>query len=562
MLNLPWRSGEKNRSHMIRSEPLRLVRSEQQDRLASETFDILIVGGGVTGAYCAFDASLRGFRVALVEKDDFASGTSSKSSKMVHGGLRYIEQGNLSLVRRSLLERQRLRRNASHLVQRLPFLFPILERDGIFDARLAKAFESLLWTYDLAGGWREGILHQKLTSDEVLAHCPTFKEEHLRGGLMYFDARVDDARLTLALARSAAFHGASVLNHAKVEEITRTRIGAVDGAIVQTVEGREIRVRARTVILATGVWLRDWMGLGPNADKPLHVRPAKGVHVAVPWIKIRNDCTVTIPVPGRSRRATMTRWGNVTYLGTTDEDYEGDLDDVHCTRRELDFLLEGMHSALNVNLDPEDVLGSIAGCRPLVATTSGGSTMDVRRDHTIHVGADGLVTIVGGKLTTSRHMAEQTVDAAGRVLGDRRRCRTKNAVLLGAAGYDAQATVASGGWQAHLAERYGTEACFVSEIMQARPDFLEPIVEGLPYTCGEVVYAARHEMARTVDDVLSRRMRARLMARDASTSAAARVGALIGQELGLSGDEVDRQVADYVASTEKERSILMGADGR
>jgi glycerol-3-phosphate dehydrogenase len=304
------------------------------------------------------------------------------------------------------------------------------------------------------------------------------------------------------------------------------------------------------------------MGLGPNAEKPLHVRPAKGVHVAVPWIKIRNDCTVTIPVPGRSRRATMTRWGNVTYLGTTDEDYRGDLDDVHCTRRELDFLLEGVHSALDVDLSPEDVLGSIAGCRPLVATTSGGSTMDVKRDHSIHVGADGLVTIVGGKLTTARHMAEQTVDAAARVLGDRRRCRTKDARLLGAAGYDAQATVASGGWQAHLAERYGTEACFVSEIMQSRPEFLEPVVEGLPYTCGEVVYAARHELARTVDDVLSRRMRARLMARDASARAAARVGALIRQELGLSDTEVDQQVADYVAATEKEKSILTGADGR
>lgn len=562
MLNFPWRSGDKDRSHMIRSEPPRLVRSEQQDRLASETFDILVIGGGVTGAYCAFDASLRGFRVALVEKDDFASGTSSKSSKMVHGGLRYIEQGNLGLVRRSLLERQRLRRNASHLVQRLPFLFPILERDGIFDARMAKAFESLLWSYDLAGGWREGILHQKLTPDEVLAHCPTFRDEYLRGGLMYFDARVDDARLTLALARSAAFHGASILNHARVEEITRTVSGSVDGAVVRTVEGREIRVRARTVIMATGVWLRDWMGLGRNAEKPLHVRPAKGVHVAVPWIRIRNDCTVTIPVPGRSRRATMTRWGNVTYLGTTDEDYQGDLDDVHCTRRELDFLLEGVHSALDVELGPEDVLGSIAGCRPLVATGSGGSTMDVKRDHSVHVGADGLVTIVGGKLTTSRHMAEQTVDAAARVLGDRRRCRTRSARLIGAAGYDAQATVATGGWQAHLAERYGTEACFVSDIMQARPEFIEPIVEGLPYTCGEVVYAARHEMARTVDDVLSRRMRARLMARDASARAAARVGALIGRELGLPDAEIDRQVADYVAATDKEKSILTGADGR
>ena len=212
MIGWPSRKPRKDRAGMTRTEPLRLVRQEQSDRLGSEQFDMLIIGGGITGTYAALDASLRGYRVALVEKDDFASGTSSKSSKMVHGGLRYIEQGNLGLVRHSLHERQRLRRNARHLVQRLPFLFPILERDGVFDKRLAKAFESLLWTYDLAGGWREGILHQKLTPAEVLSHCPTFKQDGLLGGFLYFDARVDDARLTLAVARTAAFHGAAVLN--------------------------------------------------------------------------------------------------------------------------------------------------------------------------------------------------------------------------------------------------------------------------------------------------------------------------------------------------------------
>lgn len=347
---------------MTSTEPLRLVRQAQLERLGSETFDILIVGGGVTGAYAALDASLRGYRVALVEKNDFASGTSSKSSKMVHGGLRYIEQGNLGLVRHSLLERQRLRRNARHLVQRLPFLFPVMEKDGVFDKRLSKAFESLLWTYDLAGGWREGILHQKLTKAEVLSHCPTFNEENLLGGFMYFDARVDDARLTLNIARTAAFHGAAVVNHAKVVEITRNGHGKVDGAIIHAGD-REIRARAGVVVMATGVWLRDWTGRKKGEEKTLHIRPAKGVHVAIPWLKVRNDCTVTIPVPGRNRRATITRWGNVSYLGTTDEDYEGDLDNVCCTREELDFLLDGARWALKTDLQAEDVLGSIAGCR-------------------------------------------------------------------------------------------------------------------------------------------------------------------------------------------------------
>lgn len=274
MMVLPSLRPGKDRAEMTTTEPLRLNRQEQLTRLADEQFDMLIVGGGVTGAYAALDASLRGYRVALVEKDDFAFGTSSKSSKMVHGGLRYIEQGNLGLVRHSLLERQRLRRNARHLVQRLPFLFPVMEREGVFDKRLAKAFESLLWTYDIAGGWREGILHQKLTKAEVLSHCPTFREEHLTGGFMYFDARVDDARLTLNIARTAAFHGAAVVNHAKAIEITRNAHGKVDGAIIQT-GGREIRARAGVVVMATGVWLRDWDGRKKNDEKTLNVRPPR-----------------------------------------------------------------------------------------------------------------------------------------------------------------------------------------------------------------------------------------------------------------------------------------------
>ncbi|HDR9488969.1 TPA: glycerol-3-phosphate dehydrogenase/oxidase [Burkholderia stabilis] len=559
MMFLPSRKPKTDRAGMTGTEPLRVNRDEHLARLETDTFDVLIVGGGVTGAYAAFDASLRGLRVALVEKSDFASGTSSKSSKMVHGGLRYIEQGNLGLVRHSLLERQRLRRNARHLVQRLPFLFPVMEREGVFDRRLAKAFESLLWTYDIAGGWREGILHQKLTKAEVLSHCPTFNETYLTGGFMYFDARVDDARLTLNLVRTAAFHGAAVANHARVVELTRDGHGKVDGAIVHA-DGRERRVRARVVVMATGVWLRDWTGARKGDTSALQVRPAKGVHVAIPWLKIRNDCTVTIPVPGRNRRATITRWGNVSYLGTTDEDYDGDLDDVHCTRKELDFLLEGARSALKADLSADDVVGSIAGCRPLVGPP-GGKTIEMKRNHEIHVAPDGLVTIVGGKLTTSRHMAEQTIDTVGKLLGRHTRCRTKSAYLLGAAGYDPQAIVASGGLAAHLGERYGTEARFVGDLADATPSLLVPIVEGLPYSEAEVLYAVRHEFARSVDDVLSRRTRARLMARDASARAAPRVGAILKTELGLSDATVASQVRDYVAAVALEKSILMEDNG-
>ncbi|WGW11435.1 glycerol-3-phosphate dehydrogenase/oxidase [Saxibacter everestensis] len=554
MIGLPSRKPQAERARLTSETPLDLRRADQIAKIDGATFDMIVVGGGITGAYTAMDAALRGYSVALLEKDDFASGTSSKSSKMIHGGLRYIEQGNLPLVRHSLLERQRLRKNAAHLVQRLPFLFPVLSRNGVFDRRLAAGFESLLWTYDLAGGWREGVLHQKLTKNEVLSHCPTFKGDDLDGGFMYYDARADDARLTLALARTAAFHGAAVLNGAKVTDIVRSN-GKVHG-IVAEVGNQEIRAKSGVVIMATGVWLRDWTGAGKDVDAP-NIRPAKGVHVAVPWMKIRNDCTVTIPVPGRNRRATITRWGETSYLGTTDEDYTGDLDDVNCTREELDFLLDGARSALNVDIEPEDALGSIGGCRPLVAPP-GGKTLEVKRNHEIRTDHDGLVTVVGGKLTTSRHMAEQTVDAAQKVLGQKRRCRTKNARLLGAAGYDAEAIVASGGLASHLGERYGTEARFVGDILDARPELGKPVVQGLPFLEAEVVYSARHELARSVDDILSRRTRARIMARDASARAAARVGELLGSELGLSKTEVARQVTEYEKHTAHERAVLMG----
>lgn len=555
MVGLPSRKPKPERALMTSDQPLRLTRSEQVAAIDGSNFDVIIVGGGVTGAYAALDAQLRGYRVALLEKDDFASGTSSKSSKMIHGGLRYIEQGNLPLVRHSLLERQRLRKNAQHLVQRLPFLFPVLSQGGVFNPKLAAGFESALWTYDLAGGWREGVLHQKLTKNEVLAHCSSFKDEFLEGGFMYYDGRADDARLTLTLARTAAFHGAAVLNGAKVTSVRRNG-GKVSGVVAE-VDGKEIQASAGVVVIATGVWLRDWTGAGKDVDTP-NIRPAKGVHVAVPWMKIRNDCTVTIPVPGRNRRATITRWGNTAYLGTTDEDYSGDLDDVNCTREELDFLLDGARSALNIDIEPEEVLGSIAGLRPLVAPP-GGKTVEVKRNHEIRTDADGLVTVVGGKLTTARHMAEQTIDAAQKVLGMSRRTKTKKAYLLGSAGYDAEAVVASGGLAAHLGERYGTEARFVTDIMVDRPELDKPIVEGLPYLEAEVVYSARHELARNIDDVLGRRMRARMMARDASAVAADRVGQLLQAELGLSDAEVTAQVADYKTSTERERAILMGA---
>lgn len=552
MITLPARKPRRGAA-ATRRTPLLMDRTAIKRRLADDTYDVLVIGGGITGAYAVLDAASRGLRAALVEKDDFASGTSSKSSKMVHGGLRYIEQGNVNLVRHSLLERHRFRKNAPHLVHRLPFLFPILEKEGIFDARLAKGFEGLLWTYDLVGGWRIGKLHQRLTVPEVLAQAPTLRSENLKGGLMYFDARTDDARLVLTIVRTAAALGATVLNGAKVEGLL-TRTGKVCGARVVS-DGDSIDIRAHAVVNATGVWTDRVDTMADDGHKP-QVRPAKGVHIVVPWEKVRINCTVTVPIPGRARRATCTRWGNSVVLGTTDEDYQGSADDVHCTRQEMDFLLEGANTAFEGKLGPDDVVGSIGGLRPLVGGKEG-ATLDMRRDHHITVGRTGMVTVTGGKLTTSRHMGELVVDKVMAVLGRKGASRTANLPLLGGAGYDAEAVAASGGIAAHLGERFGTEARFVGDLIADEPSLAEPVVAGLPYTGAEVVYAARAELARSVDDVLSRRTRARLFARDASAEAATAVGAILGRELNLTEAQVDRSVAEYLEAVQYEKSVLL-----
>ncbi|WP_330230419.1 glycerol-3-phosphate dehydrogenase/oxidase [Nocardia sp. NBC_00508] len=553
MIRLPERKARSETRSAIRRTPLTLDRREQIERLASSSVDVLVVGGGVTGCYTALDAVTRGLTVALVERDDFASGTSSKSSKMVHGGLRYIEQGNLPLVRRSLVERQRFRRNAPHLVQRLPFVFPVLAKDGVFDARIATAFEGLLWTYDLAGGWRIGRLHQRLSVPEVLARAPRLRADRLEGGLLYYDSRTDDARLTLTIARTAAHFGATVLNGANCRGLLRDGC-RVRGATIE-VDGRDIDVQAGVVINATGVWSDTLDTLSDPGHRP-RIRPAKGVHIVVPWTRLPVDGTVTVPVPGRARRATCTRWGDVVVVGTTDTDYDGSLDEVLCTGEEMRYLLDGANTAFDAGLTPSDVIGSIAGLRPLVGDTEG-ATLDMSRDHQISTDARGLVTVTGGKLTTSRHMGELVVDEALKVLGRRARCRTVRLPLLGGAGYDAEATSATGGLGAHLGERYGTEARFVAGLFTEDPSLAEPIIEGSAHLRAEIVYAARCELARTVDDVLSRRTRMRLFARDLSVQAAPEVGRLLQQELGLSDKEVARQIDDYAAGIDREKTVLM-----
>jgi glycerol-3-phosphate dehydrogenase len=545
-------------------------RSDNLARLSSTTFDVLVVGGGITGAGVALDAASRGLRTALVERDDFASGTSSKSSKLVHGGLRYLQNGDVRLVYQALRERQRLLRNAPHLVRVLPFLIPILSgKGGVIPRKVARALGSAMWMYDLTGGLRIGKIHKRLKHDEALAHMPTLGDK-LSWAYLYYDAQTDDARLTLAVLRTAAIdHGAVVVNHTRVTGFTRSG-GQVDGATV-IAEGQdgeaELTVRAHVVVNAAGVWSDDVRAFDEGTH-PQSIRPAKGIHITVPWDKVRNDIAAVVPVRQDKRSIFVVPWpgadgevggpGGRTYIGTTDTDYDGDVDDPQCTEDDIAYLLGAMNAALSSPLERSDVLASWAGLRPLVRQAETDKTADMSRRHKVAASESGVITVTGGKLTTYREMAQDTVDVAlerlqqrhGRQAPGRKRSRTAKLALRGADGWRDERED-----DAWLADRYGGEARVVHAMVDGDPSLGEPLVPGLPYRRAEALYAVRYEMATTLDDVLSRRTRARLLDRDATAAAAADVADLVGDELGWSAEERAAQIAAYRRAAEHEREV-------
>jgi glycerol-3-phosphate dehydrogenase len=527
-------------------------RADALRQLAEERFDVLVIGGGITGAGVALDAASRGFRTALVERDDFASGTSSKSSKLIHGGLRYLQQREFALVYEGLAERQVALRNAPHLVRMLPFLIPLLTRDGLFNRKLARAFGSALWMYDLTGGLRIGKKHSRISKEAALNHMPSMPADRLSGGYIYYDARTDDARLTLALCRTAGAHGAVVANHAGVTGLLKDDQGKSRGARVEA-DGDELEVQARAVVNATGVWADEVRRLD-ESDDPDSIRPAKGIHIAVPWAKVRNDIAVIVPVRKDKRSVFVVPWGDVTYVGTTDTDYDGPIDDPQCAPEDVAYLLGALNAAIEEPVTEADVMGTWAGLRPLLRTASNERTADLSRRHAVRRSESGVVTVTGGKLTTYRRMADDTVDVVAAFLGKRSRCRTKRLRLVGGEGFEPPAESLEASVHSHLSGRYGTEAGAVQELVEAVAELGEPLVPGLPYLRAEAVFAVRHEMARSLDDVLSRRTRARLLARDASARAADDVARLVGAELGWSDAERTREVEDYRAAVKAERA--------
>jgi len=538
------------------SRPLDRRRADMAT-LAGETWDVVIVGGGIVGAGALLDAVSRGMRAALVEQDDFAAGTSSRSSRLIHGGLRYLEQFRFGLVREALAERSRLLALAPHLVRIEPLLFPIY---GV--PYLSKAFYDVgLTLYDLLGARRDGGWHRRLSRVETMDLAPTLRGHGLRGGLLYHDGVEDDARYTLAVARTAQLAGGVAVTRLRA---TGTRRGTTNGARVLSVSdlisGDDLEISTRAVVDATGVWAAE-------PDHPLgaslRIMPSRGSHLVVPRDRIPNRTGLTIRVPGKV--VFLVPWTDHWLIGTTDSLFDGPPERPCAAGWEVDRLLATVNETMDVTLHRDDVVGTYSGLRPLVAPDDG-STVMASREHRVTM-SDGVVRIGGGKYTTYRIMARDAIDAVlGREGASARPSRTADWRLVGAAEADAQtrianelatiASVAAVGPAApgQLVARHGTEAPAIVAL-GAELDLLRPLVPGRAFLEAEVAWAARQESALSLDDVMARRTRLAPELPDRGASIAPRVAAILGAELGWGESRQALEVQNYLAGAIREYAV-------
>ena len=499
-------------------------RARNLDRLG-DPFDLAIIGGGATGLGAAVEAAARGYRTVLLEARDFAQGTSSRSTKLVHGGVRYLAQGNVGLVREALLERGRLRRNAPHLVGDLEFVVPAY-------AWWSGPYYGVgLKLYDVLAGRHRLGTSQLLSRAQVLERIPTLEPDQLKGGVRYFDGQFDDARLAVTLALTASDLGAVLVNHASVVGLLK-RGGKIHGVQVRDDEsGREHEVSARAVVNATGVFA-DAIRRMDAPGAPGLVTPSQGVHLVLPDAFLPGAHALMIPRTDDGRVLFVVPWHRRALVGTTDTPVPEVQAEPRPLEEEVAFLLE--HAARYLTRDPrrEDVLSVYAGLRPLVRTEGTGSTASLSRDHSIFESPSGLVTIVGGKWTTYRRMGEDVVDHAARVAGLPERPSTTAELRLHGAPPDDQVEHSAAGTPSEMLAAYGTEANQVRALAEADPELAVPMHPRLPYLMCEVAWAVRHEMARSLEDVLSRRTRALVLDARAAIECAPAVARVVAHELG------------------------------
>ncbi|RYP82433.1 glycerol-3-phosphate dehydrogenase/oxidase [Nocardioides guangzhouensis] len=529
--------------------------------------DVLVVGGGIVGAGTALDAVTRGLSTGLLEQRDLASGTSSRSSKLIHGGLRYLEMFDFGLVREALEERGLLlTRLAPHLVRPVPFLYPLhrtAERPYVGAGLVLYDAMARLGKYDM------GVpAHRHLFRRQVARVAPDLRTDHLRGAIRYYDCQVDDARLVLTVARTAAAYGAQVATRTRVTGFLREGERVIGVRARDLESGRDLEVRARVVVNAAGVWtdeIQEMVGGRGSLD----VQASKGIHLVVPRDRIRSEAGFIT----RTEKSVLfvIPWGRHWIIGTTDTDWNLDKAHPAASRTDIDYVLAHVNELLKEPLDHEDVEGVYAGLRPLLRGAREPSSK-ISREHTVVTPVPGLVMIAGGKLTTYRVMGRDAIDAAAHALGSTgttaRPSITDRVPLVGAEGFETRtnqrvALARRAGLHVaridHLLGRYGGLVDEVLDLLAERPDLAEPLPGAEDYLAAEVIHAVTHEGARHLDDVLTRRTRISIETFDRGVHAARRTGGLMAEVLGWDHARVDAEVDHYLRRVEAERQSQLKA---
>jgi glycerol-3-phosphate dehydrogenase len=493
------------------------------------------------------DAASRGLKVALIDAGDIASGTSSKSSKMVHGGLRYLQQKEFRLVYENLRERQRLLENAPFLIRRLPFLIPLFGKNGVASKTLVKGYATALRIYDFTGGWRIGSRYRKISKQEALTHLPTLKTDQLVAGFLYLDARGDDARVALTLAKTAALDfNADVANYVRAIDVQYDSHGRVRALTCRDEVSKETFVVATTALVnATGVWADSIFSMAEH-ESSHRITPAKGIHLSVPRARLPVDVAAVLTVPNDRRGIFVVPFEEApyTYIGTTDTAFDGDLNEPACTPQDVAYLLDAVNTWTSSNLTPEDITGVWAGLRPLLAPRDGTAlserTADLSRRHQVTDTEDGVIHITGGKWTTYRQMAQDTVDALAPYVKKLGRVQTKNLRLHGYGTWKPTSRL-----ETHLYQRYGDDARKVLALIREDASLEKALIDNQPYIAAEFVFAASEEMSTSLVDLLTRRTRAHLFDARATLKATPAIANVVAPVYGWSDERRIDEVREY-----------------
>jgi glycerol-3-phosphate dehydrogenase len=535
-------------------------RQQALSALAHEEFDILVIGGGVTGAGALLDAASRGLKVAMVEARDIASGTSSRSSKLIHGGLRYLEQYDFKLVREALHERELMVATTSpHLVKPVGFLYPLHEK---YKERTYVGAGLAL--YDMLRGFQRAMpFHKHISQRKINQIAPSLRPDIVTGAIKYYDAQVDDARHTMTIIRTARRHGAVVATHVEVRELIRNGKKVVGAVVRDLLTGEDIMVTSKSVVMCAGIWsdeLHQKFGLTAGYG----VTMSKGVHIVVPGSAIKSDTGIILKTA--ISVLFLIPWGDKWIVGTTDTPYTGDRANPHATDEDIQYILDQANKVLEPQLKREEIIGVYAGLRPLVANAKNSTTTKLSREHTVDRSAPGFVSIAGGKYTTYRVMGKDAIDLAAidlrRLVNDS--C-TEKLPLVGADGYFAlvqQVSVIANEYGlaeatiSHLLNRYGSMISEVLEIVKSDKKNGQLLDSTLPYIKAEIIYAVTHEGAMSVDDVISRRTRLAFEAPQAGLELVDEIASIIAPHLGWGAKEKKASINQYRAQVEAEVEAL------